>query len=397
MTLQDSCFLSLPLRCKGFRTGLTILSFVKILYIVSLAKITAATTDSMAAAANVGYKNGTNRRWFIGTAHLHNDRDDNTRSSSWKEIAEGCYHENSRDDLKVSFMKKNGVKKRLSLFHFGKINQLSRFEGNKSNNLNEKNDIKEEHPLRTNIWDLNLKWSLLSQKSKSLSRSNTKMNTKEKVKNIQLELDPEGYCRIYEIRPITDSEEQNRFDSSVLAIGRWKKRPWGVIIIVRPLVPLKSSLNATNLDDDGCNGERRYNNRETSNSKKYKDVNLIDEQSEFVFHANGFHWNGFGSNPKLTQGTILFQKQKKKSSSCWWKSTTMAYSSILPVWPEEILGDESGNKIVVDSSDRLGAVHTDLLRLSGISNILNRNRNNVSARSMWFRPVVGTFSAKGII
>jgi hypothetical protein len=368
---------------------------VQLVFIVVSTTITAATAtaDDMYVTANSGYENRTNRRWFSGKDRRHDDRDGNSDSSYWKEIVDKNNHNKSHDDMEGSIIQKYRPKNRLGLFHFGRINQLSVFETNNNNQLNDgnHNSNKEEHPLRTNLWEMNLKWSYLSPNSKILSRaSERKRKRREKI--VQLELNPEGYCRIIESTITKNNQDQDCSDSPVLGIGRWKKRPWGVTIVVRPLRKLKSSLDSTNFDDDDDDGDRRCDNKTYSKDKK--NVNIIDEQTEFIFHANNFHWNGFGSNPKLTQGTILLQKQKKKDNTCWWKSTTWAYSSILPVWPEELSGENDDDKAVVNSSDiSFGSVCSDFLRFSGIFNVGN---NNISTRRSWFRPVVGTFTAKGI-
>ena len=386
MPSQDFDYSFQPSRCKGTRSNLKILLLVNLLFVIAAGKINAGITDDMPTAANTDCETGTKRRWAFGTAFLREDRHSNAYSSSWKEIVDVFHNQNSRDDLDGFAKAQHDTKDRLNMFHFGKINQLSKFEGENNNELDARKDDKEEHPLRTNLWDLDLKWSFLSQKSKLLSRTKeSKTNGREN--NIQLELDPEGYCRIYEKNSAMDDKNQDNFDSPVLAIGRWKKRPWGVTIVVRPLFAQKSSRNATNFDDNGDNDETRHSaGKKALDLKGNNEMNLIDEKTEFVLHANNFHWNGFGSNPKLTQGTILFQKQRRKNIQCWWKSTTSSYSSILPVWPEELSEGNEGA-----SNDGFGVVRPDLWRLSKILNVGHSNQNR------WFRPVVGTFTAKGII
>ena len=238
-------------------------------------------------------------------------------SFHWREATDrskNSYH----DDIESHLTEKHYLKKkRLRLFHFGRQPQ---FEGKDANCNASKND----HPLRTNLWEMNVKWSLLS--SKTLPSARGKNHEKEKL--VQLELDPEGYVRLLE----HSSHDMNRdfSDPRVLGMGRWRKRPWGVTILIRPFF---------------INDEK-------------KTLNMIDERTEYIFQARNFHWNGFGCNPKLTQGTILLQKQNRKTKQkYWWKSTAWAHSSILPTWSEEL------------------------------SNI----------RSGWFRPVIGTFTAKGVI
>ena len=378
-----------------------------LLIVVSNAIIAAtATADDMyTATADSGSENRTNRRWFSGIDRRHDDRDGiNSVSSYWKEIVNrNNNYKNSHDDMEGSNIQQHRPKNRLGLFHFGRINQLSVFEANNNNKISDnKNDNsnsnKEEHPLRTNLWEMNLKWSYLSPNSNILSRTSERKRKRREI-IVQLELDPEGYCRIIESTTTKNNRDQDCSNSPVLGIGRWKKRPWGVTIVVRPLCILESSLDSTNVvvvddDDDGDAGDRRRDNKTYSKDKE--NANIIDEQTEFIFHANNFHWNGFGSNPKLTQGTILLQKQKKKKNTCWWKSTTWAYSSILPVWPEELSGENDDDQAVANGARDIsfGSVCSDLLRFSGIFNV--GDKNNISTRRGWFRPVVGTFTAKGI-
>eukprot|EP00531_Pseudo-nitzschia_arenysensis_P012884 CAMPEP_0116125714 /NCGR_PEP_ID=MMETSP0329-20121206/5955_1 /TAXON_ID=697910 /ORGANISM="Pseudo-nitzschia arenysensis, Strain B593" /LENGTH=387 /DNA_ID=CAMNT_0003619767 /DNA_START=123 /DNA_END=1286 /DNA_ORIENTATION=+ len=371
-------------RCKGIRADLAILLFVKLLFLIASGKIIEATNEDTSNAAYTPCETGTKRRWMFGTARLCGDQDSNLYSSSWKEIVDGFGDQNSHYDLDGFGKRRHDTKSRLGLFHFGKINQLSNFETKVSNKLNEINDEKKEHPLRTNLWDLDLKWSLLSRKSKLLSRTK-ESKTKQREKNIQLELDPEGYCRIFERKEVNEDNDKDNSDSPVLAIGRWKKRPWGVTIVVRPLFASEYSLDATNSDDSGETTNKNFDSQEDN------EIHMIDEETEFVLHANNFHWNGFGSNPKLTQGTILFQKLKRKNIKWWWKSTTLAYSSILPVWPEEVSEGNDG-----ESSDGFGIPGSGFPRLSDILKAGMNSQKSVGTRR-WFRPVVGTFTAKGIV
>lgn len=365
--------------------------FVQLLFIVASTKITLATPGGMFATPNSGYDNRTNRLWGIGKNLRNNYKDKHAHPSAWKEIVDGTNHQNSYDERKGSIIPKHLLKNRLGLFHFGKIKKSSLFDGNNKKESNKKTDNVEEHPLRTNLWEMNLNWSFLSRSPKVFSPA-SEWKMKRRTKSVKLELDPEGYCRIIEKPSINANKDKTSSNSPVLAIGRWKKRPWGVTIVVRPLFALRSSSDTTNLD---VNGKRRDHGHK-SHSKKIKKDDIIDEQTEFVFHANGFHWNGFGSNPKLTRGTILFQKQKK-NNRCWWKSTTLAYSSILPVWPEELSGETGDDTVGVGGGDGLGTVYSDLLRFSRIFGVKNSNRNSISTQRRWFRPVVGTFTARGVI
>jgi len=335
----------------------------------------------------------TNRRWVFGKDHHRDYGEGNDCSCYWEEIIDGNNHKNCRDEMEGCIIQKHCLKNRLGIFHFGRINQLSVFDGNKKNELCDKIDNEEEHPLRTNFWEMDLKWSFLSPSPKKFSRT----GERKKGKTVKLELHPEGYCRI--IESSKNGKDQDCSNSQVWGVGRWKKRPWGVTIVVRPLFTLKSSLDATNFyDDHNDDHDNDYGrNYIKTCSKNNKSLNIIDERTEFIFHANNFHWNGFGSNPKLTQGTILLQKQKRSKSICWWKSTTWAHSSILPVWPEELSEEYDDDKRVANGRNSLGSVYSNLVRFWGILNVNNSNNNHLSTRQKWFRPVVGTFTAKGIM
>ncbi len=384
MPSQNYKYLFQTSRYKGIRANLAMIFLVKLLFLIASGKITEATNEDMSNAACTPCETGTKRMWTFRTAQLRGDQDSNSYSSSWKEIVYGFGDQNSHYDLDAFGKRKHDTKGRLGLFHFGKVDQLSNFETKASNKVDGAKDEIEEHPLRTNLWDLDLKWSLISRKPNLFSRTK-ESKTKRREKNIQLELDPEGYCRIFERKEANEDSNQDVPGSPVLAIGRWKKRPWGVTIVVRPLFASEYSRRDTNSDD---NDKTR---NKTFDSKQDHQINLIDEGTEFVLHANNFHWNGFGSNPKLTQGTILFQKLKRKNIQWWWKSTTLAHSSILPVWPEEVSEGNDG-----ESYDGFGAAGSGFPSLSDLLNVGITNQKRVGTRR-WFRPVVGTFTAKGIV
>ena len=220
-----------------------------------------------------------------------------------------------------------------------------------------------------------------------------------------MELHPEGYCRIIEevANKFSSNEKRNKqqqhqqaeniiSENVVLGIGRWNKG-WGVTIIIRPLLlsPVATVPSAYN------------SNNSKSSLKKKKQIMRIDEETEYIFHARDFHWNGFGSNPKLTRGTIISEKRNSHNNNnnnnniCWWKSPTSSrYSSILPIWPEELLGDEVTNT----GGNEEGSISDSYLRPTSIVKRLfsfTMNQNNNGARRRWFRPIAGTFSAKGII
>jgi len=222
-------------------------------------------------------------------------------------------------------------------------------------------------------------------------------------KNIILELHPKGYCRMTEVatlmqgkrelplsqlitkrgRSKTPKKKSKRNDDCIrdllLGIGRWKKRPWGVTIIVQP-VPIVLVYDGIIHDD----------------AFTMATEGIIDENIEFVFHAKEFyHSNRSGTmmtkeepNPKLQRGTIMIQNFKKhekiKSSDdifCW-KSTTSSYTSMLPISQKEKFVVPSQHNILDSMNDIVYEVFC---------------RNYFGTDCGWFRPICGTFSARGIV
>jgi hypothetical protein len=353
-----------------------------------------------------------------------NNDNDNDSCNYWKEIVDD---KNTNEYTNLSYnheddnnqrRKRRQRKRRLRLLHYGKIQLLSRYDGN-SNNDDDDYDYSgsqddssqkeiEEHPLRTQIWEMDIKWSFLSPKKSNTFKRKQKQ-TQTQGKKIRLELHPEGYCRIIEevANKPSSNEKGNKqqqqqqqqaeniiSENVVLGIGRWNKG-WGVTIIVRPLLltPLATAPSADN-----------SNNGKGSLEARKKNINImrIDEETEYIFHARDFHWNGFGLNPKLTRGTIILEKRNSNNNNninniCWWKSPASSrYSSILPIWPEELLGEEVTNT----GGNEEGSISDGYLRPTSIAKRLfsfTMNHSNNRARRRLFRPIVGTFSAKGII
>eukprot|EP00536_Pseudo-nitzschia_multiseries_P000806 jgi/Psemu1/179548/e_gw1.10.14.1 len=348
------------------------------------------------------------RRWF-GGGHTNNGAScasENDYSPYWKEARNEHAYNNFYDDLD----KEKNCKKteRMDMFHFGRIEQSSIFEGMQGNHHRNSNsnsnddDEDEEHPLRSQTWKVNVNWSLFSPKT-----STSRCSAGQRRRNIKMELHPEGYCRMIGVPSASASastsaasnrsDENEAVSASVLGIGRWKKRPWGVTVVVRPLLVPESCRGATT-PEMANNARRRRDGEKTW--EENKNLVVVDEDKEFIFHARGFHWNGFGSNPKLTQGTILLQKRIKKDGCLnWWKSTCSAYSSILPVWPEEVSGEHLDGGIMTNFND-LGSTYSTLLKpgkiLNTVRNFKLGGRSTGNGRR-WFRPVVGTFTATGII
>jgi len=343
----------------------------------------AGSLDGARVASNTGNDSKTTRRWIFGRGRQYDIGNSDFPSSHWKEIIENDDRQNSDNDTEGSILQRQNLKNRLGLLYFGRIDLLSAFERSNSNthSLNKSDNIV-EHPVRTNLWEMNLEWSFLSP------------NSKMKERAVKIELHPEGYCRIIGNNDRKNLKEGDCINLSVLGLGRWRKRPWGVTIVIRPLFIPKSSLEPTKFDDDG---DGRQENKACS--KENKEIAVVDEGTEFIFHAKNFHWNGFGSNPKLTQGTILLQKQRNNNHNThWWRSTTWSSSSILSLWPEELSGnDGEEDRVVASGSGSWGSVHSELLGFLGNLNFHRSERKSASTHKRWFRPVVGTFIAKGIL
>jgi hypothetical protein len=413
-----------------------LLNVLAVIIAISIATSTrsliAATTVSPMAAFNFRSADCTrsiateNKKRELRLNFRRNNDNDNDSCYYWKEIVDDkntnkytnlSYNHDDDDHDDNQKRKRRQQRRRLRLLHFGKIQLLSRYDGN-SNSDDDDYDYagsqddssqkeKEEHPLRTEIWEMDIKWSFLSPK-----KSNTFKRKQTQGKKIKLELHPEGYCRIIEVtnKQPSSNEKRNKHQveniisenvNVVLGIGRWNKG-WGVSIIVRPLLlfPLASAAPSA----DNSNNSKGLLKTKKKNNKK-KSIMRIDEDTEYIFHARDFHWNGFGSNPKLTRGTIILEKTNNSNNNnnnnnniCWWKSPTSSrYSSILPVWPEELIGEEDTNT----GYDDEGSISNGYLRPTSIvkrlfSFTMNRNNNN-GVHRRWFRPIVGTFSAKGII
>ena len=250
--------------------------------------------------------------------------------------------------------------------HFGRMQLCTANDDDDENSisLTENGDTKNcqggttDHPLRTELWEMNIEWfNLLMVMMPKKSKNTLTMQTRTKSRNkITLELNSEGYCRIIEVQKnkadslsrgrkrsthktnqpaatgalvdITSSsssryknikikrtcskkengeEESDDEHLSVLGMGKWIKRPYGISIHVRPVVTTTAPGTDLNFDKRKANTElaTQLNTRNT--------IINIDESVEYIFHARDFHWNGFGSNcpPRLTRGTILLQTKKK--------------------------------------------------------------------------------------
>ncbi|CAJ1943587.1 unnamed protein product [Cylindrotheca closterium] len=119
----------------------------------------------------------------------------------------------------------------------------------------------EEHPLRTDLWRLQVQW---------FRRAGGKMSLLQKSHNsktyLHMEFHKNGRCRLL-------SHDQQQ----VLGVGEWNEKPYAVWFCVRVLLLGKE--------------------------EEEKD----DDNHKYTFTAQ-LHHNPFGKHPKMQQGTILFQK-----------------------------------------------------------------------------------------
>ena len=80
-------------------------------------------------------------------------RKDGVFSSSWTEITELKNQNSAGTGFRGSILLRQVMNNRPGLFHFGKIDQLSKVEGDQNKKTDKKVGDTEEHPLRTSIWD----------------------------------------------------------------------------------------------------------------------------------------------------------------------------------------------------------------------------------------------------
>jgi hypothetical protein len=197
--------------------------------------------------------------------------------------------------------------KRQSLLFFGPFQAKHPWEQADYDNHVEK--AQEEHPLRTNVWELDVQWFTSYRRRRQQQQQQQQQrehcpspprrgDDAFEQRLVVMELDsPSGYCRVMTTTTATtDSATDTGKDRNacstrkVIAMGRWKKRPWGVTIQVRPFLQR---------DDDITAKSDNHNNH-------IMDV-VDDINDEFIFFSPSFHWNPFGKYPKLSQGTIIRQ------------------------------------------------------------------------------------------
>ena len=273
------------------------------------------------------------------------------------------------------------------------------------------------HPLRTNQWEFNIHWFHHHHhhypQNKNKSSNNMMMIREKKTTTVIIELDyPTGYCRVFP-KEINDNDKKKNIP---IGIGRWTKRPWGITIRIHPLEVVDSTSRMAEGQDDN-NQKRRF-----SSSDNNPALLKLDPQREYILCASAFHWNGFGEQPKLTQGTILqqkpnsYQEQQSKNnrmlSSSWWiwyeNEDDDDYESYYDKMVTRV-HNARGRPVISSSSSssNMPTLKGKLLDYYQQSNRLVVARNVIgwvcsrrvtipNFHGQWFRPVVGSFSGKGI-
>ena len=271
------------------------------------------------------------------------------------------------------------------------------------------------HPLRTNQWEFNIHWFHHHRhhpQNDNKSSSKMMMLREMKTTTVIIELDyPTGYCRVF-----PRNKNNNEFP---IGIGRWTKRPWGITIRIHPLEVIDSSSIISEQHDNNNQKRRRFSSSDTSNKNQNNPVLLkLDPQREYILCSSAFHWNGFGEQPKLTQGTILQQKpnlqQQSKSnrmlSSSWWIWYENEDDDDYERYYDKMITrvhNEPGRLSLTSSSSNTPTLKGKLLDYYQQSNRLVVARNVIgwvcsrrvtipNFHGQWFRPVVGSFSGKGI-
>lgn len=129
-------------------------------------------------------------------------------------------------------------------------------ESSRTNTINKSRIIskdKEEHPLRTDLWGLQVQWF----------RRGGSRRPMQSHKTLSMEFHKNGQCRL-----LSDADA-NITSPSVLGIGSWNSRPYAVWFSV------------------SC------------------------EEGKYICTAQ-LHPNPFGKHPKMQQGTILFERKHMK-------------------------------------------------------------------------------------
>lgn len=163
--------------------------------------------------------------------------------TAWKEILPDTQNDNQGGTDFSSSSSSSSSKRRL-LIWCGSINEIANgnlFQWWRRNKKNQNEEQVLEHPLRTDLYELNVSWMGFKERFR-----------KSYPKTIQIEFHPNGFCRL----------NDGTSSSSISDIGTWKVFPWGLWF---------------NIHHDGF---------------------------DYTFNA-AVHLNPFGKHPKLMQGTII--------------------------------------------------------------------------------------------
>jgi hypothetical protein len=145
----------------------------------------------------------------------------------------------------------------------------------------------QEHPLRTDLWNLHVTWLGIFPNKNSKERL-------RQSKTMQVEFHRNGYCRLCTFN-----------DNKVIGIGTWDLKPWGIWFSIP------------------C------------------------DDYDYTFTV-GLHLNPFGKQPKLMQGTILKSTSKKEYDD---EQDHMYVKKPDKKWFRPVVGTFSGVGIGIDTMD----------------------------------------------
>lgn len=191
-----------------------------------------------------------------------------------------------------------------SIWFCGNVDQIPKLKDSSSSRKS-KRQRKDEHPLRTDLWKLQIQWFRKAKGQSVQSES-----------DLQIEFDRDGLCRLVSMR-------DNEHAPKVWGAGTWFSRPY----VVSFTVPCKE-VSGT--------GDGHFN-------------------SKYIFTAQ-LHHNPFGKQPKLLQGAILLEQERTKlSPHVILEFDEERDRSFLPQpptrWFRPVVGKFTGEGIGVDTLD----------------------------------------------
>jgi hypothetical protein len=249
-----------------------------------------------------------------------------------------------------------------------------------------------QHPLRTDIWEFDLKWFkfpfFVVRMDRHLNESQISHRGPATSVKLHIELHPSGLCRAMIsktsnpsksdhlsvkrtsrwtslLRPFSRTSKRDRPASSLpVAYGNWKNKPWGVIIRLCPLD--WNSIDDNDDDDDRgqkVGSELKGKRRRKTTITAERTARLVSSQ-EYILTAKAFNYDFYGSKPTLSQGTIVWVDKSKRVKKM----------------------QNNGRPIVMERD-----VYSDVPLVD------RAYFGNLGWGKQWFLPVVGTFTATGAL